>query len=275
MRVWHKLKNHTVTKAVITRTKNEGDTIMFAKKLLPLAALLLLGANAHAAISLEFAMPTGTVSATDNVEVWLTLSTDTGFTFDASDPDGDNSYGGAIDPAEVPTGGFSPDANMGMGGFIDFDFIEFAGASISASCSGSFVIDSSGDCGLGGAGTENYTFAFGSAADWAPGGELTLGAGDSITFLWGTFTPVAGGAAAGTYDYFDAGIGIFFQGVGFDDFGEEVFASSFANLASTCASGDSSCAFTRTVAPVPVPAAVWLFASALIGLSGMSRRRRS
>ncbi len=246
---------------------------MFARKLLPLAALLLLGANAHAAISLEFSMPTGTVGPDDAVEVWLTLSTDTGFTFDESDPDGDGTYGGALAPGDLPTGGFSFDANMGAGGFIDFDFIDFAGASISASCSGSFVIDSNGDCGLGGAGTENYTFSFGSASDWAPGGFQSLAAGDSISFLWGTFTPVAGGAAPGTYDFFDAGIGIFFTGFGLDDFGEEQSATAFFELASTCTAGDSSCAFSRTVAPIPVPAAVWLFASALIGLTGMSRRR--
>ena len=249
---------------------------MIARKLLPLASLLLLGVNAQAATTLEFSTPNGNIGANDVVEVWLTLSTDTGFNFDEDDPDGDGSYGGAIDPADVPTGGFSFDANMGEGAFVEFDFIDSAFASISASCGGSFVIDMNGDCGLGGAGTENYTFSFGPSPYWAPGGALSLGAGDSTSFLWGTFTPVAGGAAAGTYDFFNAGIGIFFTGFGTDDFGEEVSLSAFFGLDSTCPTSDPSCAFTRTVgSPVPVPAAVWLFASALLGLTGMSRRRQN
>lgn len=246
---------------------------MSFRKLLALATILF-GLSSQAATTLQFTTPSGTAGPGDVVEVWLTLSTDTGFTFDPGDPDGDGSYGGAVDPSDLPTGGFSPDANMGAGGFIEFDFIEFAGASISASCTGSFVIDSAGDCGLGGVGTDDYDFNFGPG--WSPGGGVfSLAAGESIDFLWGSFTPVAGGATAGTYDYFSAGIGIFFNGIGIDDFGEEFEASAFLGLATTCSDGDPSCSFSRTVAPVPVPAAVWLFASALLGLTTMSRRKRA
>ncbi len=244
---------------------------MVFRKLLVLATIFC-GFSIQAATTLEFVTPNGTVGPDDVVEVWLRLSTDTGFNFDPNDPDGDNSYGGAVDPLDFPTGGFSPDANMGAGAFVEFDFVDFVGASISASCSGSFVIDSGGNCGLGGAGTDDYNFTFGPG--WAPGGGgLTLAAGESIDFLWGTFTPVAGGAAPGTYDYTSAGIGIFINGFGFDDFGEEVEISTFLQIDVTCSSGDPGCGFSRTVAPVPVPAAVWLFASALLGLTSLSRRK--
>ncbi|MFK8029338.1 MAG: hypothetical protein AB8G18_03800 [Gammaproteobacteria bacterium] len=247
---------------------------MFIRKFLAVATLAL-GFSTQAATTVEFTTPSGTAGPNDVIEVWLTLSTDTGFTFDPSDPDGDGSYGGVIDPADLPTGGFSFDANMGEGAFVEFDFIESAFASISAGCSGSFVVGTNGECGLGGVGTDNYNFNFGPG--WSPGNNaLELAAGDSIDFLWGAFTPVDGGAAEGTYDYFEAGFGLFFRGVGFDDFGEEVEVLTFIELGQACDAGDQSCAFSRTItaAPVPVPAAAWLFASALFGLAGMSRRRK-
>ena len=37
--------------------------------------------------------------------------------------------------------------------------------------------------------------------------------------------------------------------------------------------GDYSVSLSREVAPVPIPAAVWLFGSALLGLAGIKRRR--
>ncbi|MEM7082107.1 MAG: hypothetical protein AAF465_05195 [Pseudomonadota bacterium] len=237
------------------------------------ALLLMMGVSSHAALTLEFTTPSGTAGANDAIEIWLTLSTDTGFSFDPFDPDGDMSYGGAIDPSDVPNEGFSFDANMGTGGFVEFDFIEFVGLSLFATCNGSFVVED-GTCGFGMGGTDNYSFSFGPGP--SPGNDpISLAAGESLDFLFGTFTPVAGGAEAGTYDFFRVGLSLFFAGVGFDDLGEEVAVDAFFDLALACEDGDPSCAFTRTVSatPVPVPAAAWLFASALLALSSLSRRR--
>ncbi|NNF16798.1 MAG: VPLPA-CTERM sorting domain-containing protein [Gammaproteobacteria bacterium] len=35
---------------------------------------------------------------------------------------------------------------------------------------------------------------------------------------------------------------------------------------------DANCTFSRTVAPVPVPAAVWFLGCTLLGLAGVARR---
>lgn len=246
---------------------------MNIKSLLLLAALAV-GASSHAALTLTYTNPTGTVGANDAVEIWLTLSSDTDVTYDPNDPDGDMTYGGIVAPGDFPTGGFAPDANMGAGDFVEFDFVEFVGSSLFATCAGSFVVDEDG-CGFAMGGTNDYSFSFGPG--WDPGNNgLTLAAGESIDFLFGTFTPVAGGAAEGTYDFFDSGISLFIAGFGFDDLGVEVQIDTIFDLAIACESGDPSCRFSRTVtaSPVPVPAAFWLLASALFGVAGINRRAR-
>jgi len=49
-------------------------------------------------------------------------------------------------------------------------------------------------------------------------------------------------------------------------------SSAFASLANTCGAQCSVASVSTTV--VPVPAAVWLFGSGLLGLAGIARRRR-
>lgn len=57
----------------------------------------------------------------------------------------------------------------------------------------------------------------------------------------------------------------------------QFFGSGFNNAAAlTLLVGSSSALFLEgTVSPVPVPAAAWLFGSALLGLAGMARRRKT
>jgi hypothetical protein len=87
-------------------------------------------------------------------------------------------------------------------------------------------------------------------------GFKDAGGGDPLEFLFS----VTGGDLAGLYG--GTG-GIILTGTGFTS-----WVTSFQNASSTGMSD------TFTVSPVPVPAAVWLFGSALLGLAGFGRHSR-
>ena len=96
------------------------------------------------------------------------------------------------------------------------------------------------------------------AAD--PGGEATLQLFDGATLL-------------NTTNVFASGVGAFNTFVGWDGLG------NISDLNITISSNDNWIAvddlkFTPVLAPVPVPAAVWLFGSGLLGLVGIARRGR-
>lgn len=86
--------------------------------------------------------------------------------------------------------------------------------------------------------------------------------GDPLEFLF----DVTGGDAAGLYGGGSLTGGIIMSATGFT--GD--FTSDFSNLISGIPGTGSGVA---DVAPVPVPAAVWLFGSAVLGLAGIGRRR--
>jgi len=107
---------------------------------------------------------------------------------------------------------------------------------------------------IGSLGFNSGTLLTGNLTDF---GFVDMG-GDPFEFLFN----VTGGDAASLYG--GTG-GIILSGTG--------FAGSFANDFNN--SPFAGMADVASVSPVPVPAAAWLFGSALIGLIGFSRRRRS
>lgn len=241
-----------------------------------LVPLLLFTSLAHAA-TLQFVTPNATVGPNDPIEVWVRLSTTTDIVFDGNNAD-PNSYQSLFPPPPpwLPQwpgffGKFVPAANGGAGAFVTFDTIVDAITNNGIACTGSFYT---------GCSSSEYTWAFNLYPDpdaFAFRHNFTLLAGQSRDFHFGTFTPKPGGAAPGTYDF--AGVGFFylFTGYGTDDFGVTHFMTNVKvgpDIASICSNtSDPSCTFTRQVQAVPVPAAVWLLASAL-GLLGTVRRLR-
>ncbi len=240
------------------------NRITFLSRLIAVS-FILLSSLAHSAATLTFRDPDGTASPSDTIPVWLTLTTDTGIHFDSSDPDGDSTYGGLVNPADIPTSGFS----FNQPGSFVFAEITNVRLSNSFTCSGSFT---SNGCPPG----EQYDFSFNNADPTLSNLDFfNLNAGESRDFLFGEFTPIDGSADPGFYNFFSANLFIGFDGFGFDMDGNEVDVHSFLNLASTCPNGDTSCDFSRTVVTaVPLPATIWLFISAL-GLLGFRGHRSS
>lgn len=225
------------------------------------ASSLLFSSFAHSALTASFRDPDGIVNPSESIPVWVTISADEDFFFDGSDPDGDGTFGN-LDPASYPIQGFDRISHSR----IDFAMYERASTSVSFTCSGSFPSGSS--CTSG----EEYKFTFNTSNDPTFFGHdtFTLDAGESHDVLFGTFAPTNGLAApAGTYNFYAANFTINMFGFGFDADGNQVNINASFNLASTCTTGDNSCDFSRTV--VPVPAALWLFASAGLGLAGFRK----
>lgn len=214
------------------------------------------------ALSVSFIQPDGIVGADENIEVLLRITSDTDFNFDGLDIDG--SYG--IDPALIPTEGFF----INDDGLQTVAFAEYGQAftSYSFTCSGSFSDGGDSVCPPG----SEYDFEFAAPGPDSFGGmsSYSLSAGDSQDFLFGTFVPLDGSAAPGTYNFFGASITVLVTGTGFDMFGNQVDLFRSVTLATTCTTGDTGCDFSRVV--VPVPAAAWLFGSALLGFAGLRRR---
>lgn len=229
-----------------------------------LSVMFLMHIQAHG-LTVSFIQPDGIVSPTDTIEVMIRVTADADFAFDGNDPT--NNYG--IDPGLIPTEGlFFGDAGLE---FIPFEEITVAFTSLSYTCAGSFSDGGANVCPPG----DEYDFTFNPPGADSFGGldMFSLAAGESQDFLFGSFTPLDGSAAPGEYNFYGANITLFFGGTGIDQFGnlQEIFQT--VTLATTCAVDDTSCDFSRTV--VPVPGAVWMFASAIGCLVGARRRRNA
>ena len=85
--------------------------------------------------------------------------------------------------------------------------------------------------------------------------------GDPFEFLF----DVTGGDAAALYGGGSVPAGVILSGTGFGG----NFTSDFDNLSSGTGTGIA----VANVGTVPVPAALWLFGSGLLGLTGLARRR--
>ena len=221
------------------------------------------------ALSLSFAEPNGTVGANDVIPIIVSIrnTTDTDFVFDGNDPD--NFYG--IPGIEVPSEGFNDDGDLATFGNSPNAFLNF-----SFTCSGSFFTAGGTPFGACPPGDE-YEFVLFSDREPFFADSFELMAGASVEFEFGQFIPLAGGATPGDYDFFGVSLFLDLFGFGEDEGGNEIFLTEFIDIASTCTTGDSTCAFTRTVAisPVPLPASAWLLFTALRGLFGARKYRHA
>ncbi|MCG7915096.1 MAG: hypothetical protein JAY71_14625 [Candidatus Thiodiazotropha weberae] len=210
----------------------------------------LQSAPAYPAVmgSLVFTEPTATVAANEIIDVWVTLTLE-----ESSDP---LSYDRSSPPfygwqeADFPT-----DANG-----APFASYERAVLYTTRTCSDTFTLN----CGDAGS---QYSFSVPTANAWFTF-DGTMNPGDRADFLLYQLIPDADGAEPGIYELHTAGFGLSVQG--WDGSGNSIVEELFG-FRTTCM--DASCTFSREVAPIPIPAAMWLFGSALLGLVGFSRHR--
>ncbi len=223
-----------------------------------IAASLMFGGNTYAAVvsSLSFTNPTGTATATDTIEIWVTLSLDPSseaLTYDSS-----ISPLAGLPTSLIPTEGY----DYVTSSYVPFASYTDAGPLTGRYCSGNFT----DVCGAG-----EYTFSGTSTWFDLTNNPLTLNPGESRDFMLGTFVPTDGSAMPGDYIFYNGYLGFSISGL--DAAGNTLDAT--INLGGTCQTGTADCAFTRTVSAVPVPAAVWLFGSGLVGLAGIARRKKT
>jgi hypothetical protein len=240
----------------------------FLQALLAATALCLAVGQAHAqaawsSLKLSFLQPTGTVSPTDAIDVYVRFENN-----DASLPFSvDNSlpFGGQ-NPADLPTQGYAGQDPDGNPIYVPFaSYTEFY-LSVAFGCGGSFTAPT--QC-IGG---PPYTFNFANIPFSLP---YSLNAGEHHDYLFGTFTPSAGPVAPGDYYFYRSVVWLSIQGL--SDDGTVLNADAF--LASTC-NGNSidECQgqsyFTRSVSAVPESGTTTLLLLGLSSLALLSSRRR-
>lgn len=277
-----------------------------ALQLTLLSAFTAASAGVQAAYvgSLQFITPTGMVGPTDSIDVWVRFTLDP-----SSDPlvlDGDP-YGTppfGVPETNYPTYFYS--GTVASSNIVPDSWTSFSNIYLNTSflCAGTFT----SSCTNGPA----YDFSFNTSGPDSLNflNSYALNPGDSVDYLFGTFTPSAGAVAPGTYYFYGTSLILNFQGTAsfrqyqvdefgnyiqatdengdplYDEFGDPIYLFDLVSADDTVGSidiavtpcwgnTDPSCsgAFVRTVSAVPVPAAAWLFGSGLIGLVGLARRR--
>ncbi|WP_206046768.1 VPLPA-CTERM sorting domain-containing protein [Mangrovimicrobium sediminis] len=217
-----------------------------------LAALCSTQAQAALVGSLEFLEPDGTAAANEAIEVWVRLTLDP-----ASDDltwDLNQNFPYGVDPTLIPDTGFGGEAFESYYGAYSF---------VAFSCNDTFL-STPGSCSGG-----PYTTSYPSGPGlWFDQDSGSLAAGASMDILLTVLVPDGGVAPDGTYTLFNIGFGM---GVDGEDANGNYLDADIFSFSTDC--GDESCAFTRTISAVPLPAAAWLFSSALFGL--VVARRRS
>ncbi len=219
-------------------------------------AALLQGTAAQASVigTLSFIEPTGTVTADESINVWVRLTLDPNsdpFVYNAFDP-----FPNGIDPADLPVEG----RDRVTGDIVPFDTYSFISPFIGRGCDDTFTV------GCADPGSQ-YEYESASSNSWFDFSG-TIDAGQSMDFMLYTLTPVNGTAAPGTYELFTASLGLLVFGQDAD--GNELLADVL-RISTDCAGPE--CTFSRTVAPVPIPAAAWLLVSGLLGVFGAAGRR--
>jgi hypothetical protein len=212
-------------------------------------------ANAAIIASIQLQQPTGTVLDTESFDIWGTLTLDP-----LSDPlvyDPSAPFPHSLDASLVPTvGSFDGNDNIP---FVTYDsinlYIRYSCPTNSADCMQYVGYD------LDHVEGPLHWGSFGS-------GGFMMTPGESQELYFATMAPIYG-VLPGTYSWAAISVGFRFSGTDID--GNTLRSS--VELASSCPSRTPDCAFTRTViSAVPVPAAAWLFGSALLGLVGLKRK---
>jgi hypothetical protein len=263
--------------------------------------------------SVVFRDPTGTVGPNDTIEIWMRFTLDPSsdplvLTLDsgANPPFG-------VPLANIPTNfdfnSYDPNTNSNSyhsGG----NFTAVTGVYLNTffGCTGSFNTSCNDgayhfDFNTAGPDSINFLPTFDRP-------DVSIQPGESRDYLFGTFTPVGGGPVApGIYEFLSTGLTINFTGSAqakdyvldengdlipvldefgqqtYDEFGNPVFVtqlnsydnvSASVNLAVTECGAEpaAGCKFTREVAAVPAPPAIWLFLTGMAGLAGRAVRRR-
>lgn len=224
-----------------------------------LALGILQSATAHSSVigTLAYTDPTGTVNANETIDVWVRLTLDSlsdPLTYNDLDP-----YPSGVNPADIPTESYSFDQNA----VVPFDSYDYISLFSTRTCDDTFTV------GCSDPGSQYSYNSFFSPDSWFDFSG-TINAGESMDFKLFEWTPTGGNAAPGTYSLFTGGFGL--DVTGKDEFGSDMDATIY-EFVTNCP--DANCTFTRTVSNVPVPAAVWLFGSGLLGLIGMARRKKA
>jgi hypothetical protein len=243
-----------------------------------IAALALSGAavaQSQPTLNLAFIEPTGTVVADVPIDVWVRLTvdpmSDTGLTLDTASP----GAGLDVDPLFEPSG-------MYLNVFF--------------TCTSTFTQS----CIQG----PPYDFTFGVDAldpvrpSFVGLQSLQLAPGQSRDFFFGQFVPSPSPAPAGDYIVHNVGFtanlfGQYYEEIPvlddegnftFDEFGNQITeriplgdsnAEFEITLAYTCNTFEASCAFQRTVVPVPEPGTYAMMGLGLGVLGWAARRRRT
>lgn len=205
---------------------------------------------------LSFTAPTGEVLNTEVVEVGLRLTLDANspaLSFSSQPLTG-------FDPSVLPTNGYYYPPNGDPRELRPFASVFSANLNVYAGCSGTFIANCV-------AGQNEYTFEFNFGANSVIGqNNANVAPGGTLDFVLGSFTPKAGGATPGVYNFSVAGLTLEF--VGLDASGNVIFTDGEL-LAATCA----TCEFTRTVSAVPEPGTYGLMLMGLAGMAAFVRRR--
>lgn len=217
-------------------------------------------ASADVLATLEFTQPTGTVGPHDPVEVWVKLTLDP--SSDAVVFDAPNNI--QLNASLLPTAGWYYDDqnNYHTADFASYDASRTS-TTVGYGCSGNFWNACSGG--------QSYEFNWNFGPDkltFIGLTRLNLQPGDSMTYLFGTFVPRAGGADPGTYSFTRSVAEFWIHGMSKDD--HELTA--LATLAETCPG--NSCSFTREVLAVPEPGTYALMSAGAMLLAWVARRRR-
>ncbi len=225
----------------------------FARCLLfAVASAASAGAQAALITSLTFHEQHLTVGPSDSIEIWVTLSV-----APESDPltfDTTAGYPFGMDPDLIPTHG-----NLAFPGDTGTPFVSYFAADVGIFRSCLMYEDT-------GCTWSEYQFdSFGSI--WHTFESLTLQPGDSLDFMLATLSPFNDTVTPGTYTMRNLGVDLLFAGYGPD--GEVL--NAYLALAETCPDGAEHCRLTVRV--VPVPSALWMLGTALLGLAGARRKR--
>ncbi len=228
------------------------------KSIMAAGAIYALTAQTQAAViaTLSFDTPSGLAASNAPIDIFLTLTLDA-----ASDAL-------TTDASGKPTSGFD---YAGYTGLIDLNdpntSVFFSEA---FQCSGTFT----DGCG-GGSSAYNFDFNYNQPNFISPL-NFDLQPGQSFQWLFGTFTPVGGNAAAGLYTFYNASAHVrIYNPQDPNDPNDD--QNDFVTFGQTCATQTENCAFTRNVFSVvnavPEPA-TWGMMLLGFGVVGSAMRRR-